>query len=437
MVEGNLTPTASRESLGRPATKESQANLIARAVLGIVQGEFLQIQDEVVDWRSLIKKVEADSVIASSADIMAEHIAGPGIYTTAENSFAKKEVDRFFEDVNLDGLLLQAGREIHLYGLHLWQKYGDPFARTLTDLQMIPLESIHRVRRDRLAAWQEMVQTPAYESAVVEARRMVIFKWGGTNQSPFGRGIAQLMFQSRSYKLSIRDTNGNTISSRNIIVPSQIDGRTMIYDSMIRAFQKFGIPYQVGILGDADMPADADEVDKFGLAMRERKEQVVNKPFRIESEKIDTRARFDAFITELNNQNILSMQTPMLKLFSAPEGLTEASARTVLRALDRQITARQRFLKRKVEMEVIRPFLRGRGLADDQITDANIRINFGPVDKPDLSFANISQFFELGILDLEETRNNLRTLGIKMNEGLPLAVPSRPASTTGERPDEQ
>jgi len=381
------------------------------------QGEFLTIAAEQVNWKDLIKKTEADTMVMASADILAEHVAGTGIYTTGE-TVAKDLVDDFFDDVNMDQLLMEQARDTHLYGIHLWQKYGDPFRRTLTDLKIVPLESILRVKRKTNGDWDTLYQTTEYGGGAVPASQLVIHKWRPSNQSAFGRGIAQGMYMSKTYKLVIRDSQGVVLSSRTIIVPSLYDSRTMMYDMMVKVFQRYGMPYQVYVLGDATSGVEAAkassaDIDAMTASIRERREVAIDKPFQIVSDTIDPRSRFEAYFTEMSNQNIMAMQSPMLKLFAAPEGLTEASARTALRAFDRQIVARQRFQRRIVEREVVVPLLEGNAIKP---ADADIDVLHGPVDKPELRHEHLASYFQGNAIKVAELRRNLRKMGIDLDK---------------------
>lgn len=375
-------------------SKEAQARLISRLVQTQLMGEFLQIAREQVNWRSLIDKSEQDPLFQAALDIMADHIAGPGIYVTADNDFAKDVVEEFFEKVNMESLIREAGRDIHGYGLHIWHKYQNAFTKQLTDLRIIPLESIYRVHRDDRGNWVTMHQMPEYYGEPVEAGRLVIFKWRPINQNAFGSGIAQVMYISRRYSLVIRDnTTGQTLSTRSIIVPSQFDGRTMLYDIMLKVFQRYGMPYQAFRLGSKDEPVDQNLVETLVKpSIKRREEIVINKPIEIVSDEIDPRTRFEAYMNEITNLNIVTMQTPILKLWAAPEGMTEASARTALKAFDRIVLSKQRFIKRIIEREVIPLILKSNAINPEE---ANVRMHFGPIDKPDLAYIDLINIFKL------------------------------------------
>src|SRR6266571_2551980 len=358
-----VTPQTEKQAeiLQRPA--EAQARLISRLIQTQLMGEFLQIGREQVNWRSLVDKTESDPLTMAAVDLMAEHVAGPGIYLTADLDIAKDRVEEFFEEVNAPSLIMEGARDIHAYGLHILQKYTDPVSKQLKDLKIIPLESIYRVHRDDRGNWRTLHQQPEYYGEPVEVHRLVVFKWRPINQNAFGRGIAQTMYSSRRYQLSIRDnTTGQVIAGRNIVVPSQFDGRSMLYDIMLKVFQRYGMPYQAYVIGDKDNPVDQDVVEnKVQPSIRRREEVVINKPVEIVSDTIDPRSRFEGFLNALHNIDIVTLQTPLIKLFAAPEGLTEASAKTALRAFDRSVVSRQRFMKRIWEREVISLVVKGNG----------------------------------------------------------------------------
>jgi len=365
---------------------------------------------------------------------------GGGWYVTADDPVAKDIVEEFFQKVNMDSLIRELARDTHLYGLHLWAKYMNPFLKNLTDIRIIPLESIFRVHRDDYGNWKTMHQMPEYYGEPVEASRMVVWKWRPINQNAFGSGIAQVQYASRRYQLAIRDNNtGQIISTRTIVVPSMIDGRSMLYDIMMKVFQRYGMPYQAFVIGDptvAGAEADQNLVENLVKpAIRRREELVINRKVEIVNDEIDPRTRFEAYMNELSNLNIVTMQTPILKLWAAPEGMTEASARTALKAFDRTVISRQRFIKRGLELEIVPLVLRKRYLGDPAF--ANVRIHPGPIDKPDLDYPSLIGLFNLNSIAVQsgqppvmtsgELRHNLRRFGLDLEENMPGQAAAQPS----------
>jgi len=141
--------------------------------------------------------------------------------------------------------------------------------------------------------------------------------------------------------------------------------------------------------------------------------------FDIKSLAIDPRARFEGFVNYLESQYIAGMQTPVVKLYTAP-GFTEASATVAKEISERKIDFLRRFLKRVVEREIYRDLLESHGMKWT-VSPNRVTLNWG-MEKPELSFADIVTLAQIsgqtGIpyLTREEVRRMLRKFGFEVQE---------------------
>jgi hypothetical protein len=139
--------------------------------------------------------------------------------------------------------------------------------------------------------------------------------------------------------------------------------------------------------------------------------------FDIKTLAIDPRARFEGFVNYIESQYIAGMQTPVVKLYTAP-GFTEASATVAKEISERKIDFLRRFLKRVVEREIYADLLKSNGF--DPIKD-RVTFNWG-IERPEITFpdlvtlAQISAQTAVAYVTKEEVRGMLRKFGVETSE---------------------
>jgi hypothetical protein len=128
---------------------------------------------------------------------------------------------------------------------------------------------------------------------------------------------------------------------------------------------------------------------------------------------IDPRARFEYYIDHMVNQFYLGCETPLPRLFSTP-GFTEASARSALELQDMLVDPMQRMVKRRVEREIFTPIIQQAGY--DPVK-AQVRLNWGSPETPELLAADLIAAAEKGLIRGEEFRKNaVKILGWELWE---------------------
>jgi len=169
----------------------------------------------------------------------------------------------------------------------------------------------------------------------------------------------------------------------------------------------------------ASLPkAKEDTIKKFERAIKQRPEEGAwlfysgKTPARLDPLTIDPRARFEYYIDHILNQFYLGCETPLPRLFSTP-GFTEASANAALDLQDMLIKPIQRYVKRQVERDIFSPVLRQAGF---EPAEAQVRLNWGSPDIPEIVFADIVKAAELGLIRSEEFRKNAVKFGWELWE---------------------
>jgi len=337
-----------------------------------------------------------DPAAKASVDFIADQTVGMGFYTTAEDSGAKTVVDEFNEAVNLDGMLTQATREIVGFGNSFWERIEPDH---LESLQILPLTSVERILRDRYGVVQGYKQSFRYGSSLLDAQRIIHFCWNPVDGEAFGTGTL------RSLAEAMQLNNGETR-------PCYATMKAGIEKGMTEIIRKFAGPTELWKFPGVPDDKASEYASLLRNMPREGARFVVNVPAEVEVVTVDPRSRFEAYVEHVWNQFILGLQTPLPKLFTTP-GFTEASARAAIEVAERKVMALQRFLKRIVEREIFVPVVEQAGF--DPVK-AQVRLNWGMPEKPELTVGDQLRAFELGAIRSEELRKMLIKQGWELWE---------------------
>jgi hypothetical protein len=348
-----------------------------------------------------------DPSIAAAVDYLAEEAVGVGFFTTSPSTTAKALVDEFNANVAMDELLMQGAKECIFGGNSFWEKIRDN-ASTLVGLKLLPLQSIRRIRREPLTGrplWYE--QRFGGQSATLDPKDVVHFKYNPQGGEAFGSPVIRSLLES--YGIDDRYTREPFLKTK-----------ARMEAAMSKIFNRYAAPKRMWIF-----PGVSDEKrDEYKQSIEQSPddEDLAFNPsakddFDMKSLDIDPRARFEGFVNYLDSQCIAGMQTPVVKLYTAP-GFTEASATVAKRISELKIYFLRRFLKRVVERQVYRDLLTSSGLNPDRNP---VTLNWG-AERPELSMQDIINFAkvsaETGVQYLapSEVRTMLRKFGFEMAE---------------------
>lgn len=202
---------------------------------------------------------ERDPACKASVDLLAAATAGMGFYTTVNGSYehaaeAKETVDRFCEQVNLDGLLCDMARVLIACGNDFWLKITP---QHLTELHRIPIAAVDRVE------WRCMgedlripVQATGYRLRTSYGgktlRADAVIHWRINSAGVLGVGLLQALLHTLT-------VNGDRR-------PAFAWMKNKIENIMPRIFEKYAGPDVL-----AHLPGAGDEtIRKFERAIKER-----------------------------------------------------------------------------------------------------------------------------------------------------------------------
>lgn len=364
----------------------------------------------------VMKLYERDPTCKSSVDLLAASTVGMGFYTTADQNYekaaqAKAAVDRFCEDINLDGLLNDMAKPLIGCGNDFWLKLTP---EKLTDTLRVPIDAIQKIGLSTVANLKIPHKVTGYQlkntysgNGGNELKPEAVIHWrlSGDIPSGFGVGLLQVLLHTLTIDTDKR--------------PSYAWMKAKIEKILPNIFTKYAGPdVVVQLEGQKE-----DTIKKYEAAIKNRPEEGQwlfsgAKSVGVYPVTIDPRARFEYYIDHMVNQFYLGCETPLPRLFSTP-GFTEASARAALDLQDMLIKPVQRYIKRQVEKEIFAFIVAQNGLDP---TKAKVRLNFGSSETPELVAAEIIKAAELGLIRAEEFRKNAVKFGWELWDTQPEAA---------------
>jgi len=355
-----------------------------------------------VSLKDCVEAYLKDPACKAFVDFLADQTVGMGFYTTAEVVVAKEVVDNFCENVNMDGLLQVAAREIIATGNSFWEKVTP---NRLEDIRILPLTSIDRVKRDVWGNPFGYIQSAAYGGKTLQPESIVHFKWNPVNCEPFGTGLLRSLLEEVSF-------NGETRMSF-------LEMKARIEKMLPEIFEKYAGPDELWVFeGVSD-----NRLSEYQRMIRSKPKAgarfIYNKAADVKTVQIDPRTQFQAYLDHILDQFYLGGETPIPKLFTTP-GFTEASARAAVEVVERKVMALQRFIKRIVEREIFDPVVEQAGYDSKE---AGVRLNWGMETKPEIVVSDLLRAGELGLIRPDEFRGIMKKFGWELVEAQPSADP--------------
>jgi hypothetical protein len=356
----------------------------------------------------VIKLYERDPTCKSSVDLLAASAVGSGFYTTVDENYekaaeAKRIVDNFNENVNLDALLCDMARMLIACGNDFWLKLTP---ENLKEIHRLPVDAVERIHQSYLdektlkipykTESYKLRQTYGGENLASEA--VVHWRINCLDYSGYGTGVLQVLLHSLTFQSEKRPAFGLMKAKIERIMP--------------KIFEKYAGPDVLALLERAD----DDTIQKFQQAIKNRSDEgawlFYNGKGDIRPVTLDPRARFEYYVDHIINQFYLGCETPLPRLFSTP-GFTEASANAALELQNMLIRPVQRYIKRQVERELFDTVLAQAGINPAK---AQVRVNWSSYKKQELNVNDMLKAAEQGLIRQEEFRKNASKFGWQLWE---------------------
>jgi hypothetical protein len=329
----------------------------------------------------VMKLYERDPTCKASVDLLAASTVGMGFYTSVNENYeraeeAKRHVDQFNEEVNLDALLCEMAKTLIACGNDFWLKITP---EKLTGLHRLPVDAIEKIEHGFLQEGEIKIPYKSdsyklkigYGGETLNPEAVIHWRINCLGASGFGTGVLQVLLHSLTFQSDRR--------------PAYAWMKAKIERVMPKIFEKYAGPDVLAILERADEAT----IQKFEKAIKTRSEEgawlFYNGKGDIKPLTVDPRARFEYYIDHIINQFYLGCETPLPRLFSTP-GFTEASAKAALELQEILIKPVQRYIKRHVERTIFTPVLAQAGFNP---SEARVRLNWGSPKTPEISVADM------------------------------------------------
>ncbi|MEM3459037.1 MAG: hypothetical protein QXN36_00400 [Candidatus Bathyarchaeia archaeon] len=262
----------------------------------------------------VMKLYERDPACKASVDLLAASAVGMGFYTTVNENYekateAKRVIDQFNENVNLDALLCDMARVLIACGNDFWLKITP---QNLHRLSRLSVDAVERIEQNYIQ--NSGLKIPykvegyklryAYGGETLRPEAIIHWRINNLNPSGFGLGILQVLL--------------HTLTINNDKRPAYAWIKAKIERIMPKIFEKYAGPDVLALLEKAD----EETIQKFERAIKSRSEEgawlFYSGKGDIKPVALDPRARFEYYIDHLINQFYLGCETPLPRLFSTP-----------------------------------------------------------------------------------------------------------------------
>jgi len=388
--------------------KESQHGVVVG--FGYTVGKYIE-----PTFKRMIQYYLCDPNVKGAIDELAETSVGHGFHLTGKNEQALKIAKDWCEQIDLDNINQNIARELWATGNAFLEKV-DP--NNLVNVVHLPVSSITKIKADVYGNIQAYIQELGGHQKKLSPNRIIHFAWNRIDGSLIGRGLLEPLLR-KGLGYTWKKADGTLQTDYR---PSYQEIMEEIEDSMRKVLRRYVPRFVYKFSGFTD-----DEVNTHARkikSLRPEDDVIIGVPnkerqdIKVDRLTTDPRSRLDPFIEFFHNARYTALETPTLKLF-LEAGFTEASARTAVQVLDRKVAAFQRFLKRRIEREIIKPkVMQEMGWSrETEWRKAEIRLNWGQIEKPKIDLnaliqlARISAETGIQYITPEELRKVLRELG--------------------------
>jgi hypothetical protein len=321
-----------------------------------------------------------DSEVETAITTLTGMIAGVGFYTEMGEDDkpdhpSKKAVDAYAEKINLDEKLSTAVRVMLGKGNCPIERLKDG------DLNILPPETFYVWKHPtgEIYKYTQEITTgnPIATWSGDEMKNIIRFIRKETPSTPYGVAMVEP-------------------------IAERIEQRREMAEDVPNVIHKYGYPFRVW---EADTNAIMDQV--FNQATnREVDEDVFlgNVPkdsLRIHSETLDPRINFTEYVRHNDEQIAEGLFAPLVLYL---RNATEASAKTILEAIETYTQGEQRYIKRRVERFLFEPLV---GKPTPRLVWGSPRTGV-----EDLTMADVAQLYQVSALSFPQVQDLIKKLGV-------------------------
>lgn len=330
-----------------------------------------------------------DPHVHAAIDEHAESCVGYGFELTGKDNVALEYAKDWCEINDQDGMNQVLTRELFATGNCILEMIDPP--PELKKLRHLPIFSFTKIKANAQGNAISYTQKIDSLKATFEngtLNRLIHMQWNPIDNPLIGRGLLEPLLRD-GIGYTWKDTSGtihteNRPSYREIIEENEDSARLILQRYVPRHVYTF-----VGVSED-EVTAWAKKIRNLrpsddiilGLTGKPKSET-----FEVTRVETDPRSRLHPFFHYFNNAWMTALETPTLRLF-LEAGFTEASARTAVQILDRKHEAFRRFFKRRIEQQILKPYVMQQmdWTDDKQWREAEIRLEWNkppPIELPE------------------------------------------------------
>ena len=393
-----------------------------KKTVGIIPSSYVRQSKKILPtYAEMIDRYLAESRIKCAIDELRDISVGVGFHTTCAKGFekAKDAVDDFCEDVNLDNINAMVATEVFITGnALLWEKTP----ANLTDLVRVPIYSITDISSDSdgnvTGFKQKFKGDMATNITKADMKHLKRIVQNPIDTGLIGRGLLEpYVRQGAGY--SYKNSKDAWATAYR---PSLAETNEEIEDMMRVALTRYSPKFAFELGGfSEDEASDVSTKINQGSWVDDLlvwyKGDIKDRKFFPHRLSTDPRSRLDPFIEHFVDKELVTTQTPSVKLISS-EGFTEASSRTAEAIEMRKVSAFQRFYKRFQERELFVPVIMSAlTWTREKAKQAEVRLHWGAETKVQIEIANLTELKKFGIISALEARKNISEMGVILIEG--------------------
>ncbi len=349
------------------------------------------------------EELNRDSEVETAITTLTGMIAGVGFYTEMgedENPEHpnKSAVDAYAEKTNLDEKLMMAVRVMLGKGNCPIERLRDG------DLKILPPETFY--------VWKHPT-SEIYKYTQEITSGSPIATWEGDDLNNIIRFVRKET-PGNPYGVALADP-----------IADRLETRKDMTEDLPDVIHKYGYPFRVwesetGAIGKVVYDAATNrEVDEDIFLDNVPKDTV-----RIHSETLDPRINFTEYVRHNDEQIAEGLFAPLVLYL---RNATEASAKTILEAIENYTQGEQRYIKRRVERFLFEPLV---GKPIPRLVWGSPRTGV-----EDLTMADVASLYQVGALSFPQVQDLIKKLGVPIMDQ-PQQAPPPTATTPAQVPKE-
>ena len=320
-----------------------------------------------------------NAVVNAAINNLVDMVVGVGYYTEADNPRAKEIVDKYAEEVNLDGFLRVVCRNMLIFGFAPVERWWNDTLQ----LKTLPPQTVYVEidKKGNVIGYKQKTWMGEYIDFKLD--EIIWFAHNASPSNPYGVGLIEPIYTLIDYKQDI-------------------------LEDICKIVHRYASPLNIwitrGSITDLKTAVENREPDEDIFIGRASPDDI-----QVKTLEMDPRGRYVDYLEVINQEIYECLQAPLLTYL---KNATEASANVQLEVIQRHVDGVQRYIKRVVEKEVFRPLVEKAGLSEVP------RIRWGKpsIGVENLTVKDIATLVQAYVLSTDQAVDLLRKMGLPIEE---------------------